>query len=110
MDDKRESDTPNTESPPSGAKRTLKEVYRETLAASYESDILKKLFASTIIPLVLLEVSTAGSNFVDSLVVNQLMGTQDLAVQGLASPYFSVVGIVGGLLITGMQTLSAKAF
>ena len=38
------------------------------------------------------------------------MGTQDLAVQGLASPYFSVVGIVGGLLVTGMQTLSAKAY
>lgn len=65
---------------------------------------------STIIPLILLEVSTAGSNFVDGLVVCQFFGTQDLAVQGLASPHFSIMGIVGGLLVTGMQNLCAKAY
>ena len=90
--------------------RTLKERRRETLAASYESDILKALFVSTIVPLVLLEVSTAGSSFVDGLVVSQFLGAQALAVQGLASPYYSITGIVGGLLVTGMQTLSGKAY
>ena len=52
MDEKREPNAPNTESSAPGAKRTLKEVYRDTLAISYESDILKALFVSTIIPLV----------------------------------------------------------
>ena len=78
--------------------------------ASYESEILKALFISTIIPLILLEVSTAGSGFVDGLAVSQFLGTRDMAVQGLASPYFSITGIVAGLLVTGMQTLSAKAY
>lgn len=100
----------NTESPAPESGHTLKDIRRDTIAASYESDILKKLFVSTIIPLVLLEVSTAGSNFIDGLVVSQFLGTQALAVQGLASPYFSLAGIVGGLLATGMQTLSAKAY
>ena len=85
----------SVEGPASDSGRNIKEVREETISASYQSDILKALFVSTIIPLVLLEVSTVGSNFIDSLVVSQLMGTQDLAVQGLASPYFSVVGIVG---------------
>lgn len=76
----------------------------------YESDILKSLFVSTIIPLVLLEVSTSGSDFVDGLAVSQFLGPHDLAVQGLGSPYYSITGIVAGLLVTGMQTLSAKAY
>ena len=76
----------------------------------YESDILKALFVSTIIPLVLLEISTAGSGFVDGLAVSQFLGTKDMAVAGLASPYYSITGIVAGLLVTGMQTLSAKAY
>ena len=92
------------------AKRPLKSARGDTHAASYESDILKALFVSTIIPLVLIEVSLTGSAFIDGLVVSQFLGTQDLAVHGLASPYFSVAGIVGGLLVTGMQTLSARAY
>ncbi len=100
----------DSESPAPESRRTLKEIRRDTIAASYESDILKTLFVSTIIPLVLLEVSTAGSNFIDGLVVSQFFGTQELAVQGLASPYFSLAGLIGGLLVTGMQTLSAKAY
>lgn len=76
----------------------------------YESNILKELFVSTIIPLVLLEISTAGSGFVDGLAVSQFLGTKDMAVSGLASPYYSITGIVAGLLVTGMQTLSAKAY
>ena len=100
----------STEGLAPGPNSSLKDVRRDTIAASYESNILKALFVSTIIPLVLLEVSTAGSDFIDGLVVSQLLGTRDLAVQGLGSPYYSVTGIVAGLLVTGMQTLSAKAY
>lgn len=78
--------------------------------AAYESDILKGLFLATIAPFVLLEVSTAGSGFVDALIVSQYLGANDLAVQGLANPYFSVTGVIGGLLVTGMQTLCTKAY
>ena len=77
---------------------------------AYESDILKALFIATITPFVLLEVSTTGSGFVDALIVSQFLGANDLAVQGLANPYFSVTGVIGGLLVTGMQTLCTKAY
>ena len=100
----------NTESPAPNTGRKLKDIRRDIIDESYQSDILKALFVSTIIPLVLLEISTAGSNFIDGLFVSQFMGNQALAVQGLASPYFSLAGIIGGLLVTGMQTLSAKAY
>ena len=69
---------------------------------AYESDILKALFIATITPFVLLEISTAGSGFVDALIVSQFLGANDLAVQGLANPYFSVTGVIGGLLVAGM--------
>lgn len=104
------STTNGTEHPAPVSNRKLKDIRRDTIAASYESDILKDLFVSSIVPLVLLELSTAGSNFIDGLVVSQFMGTQALAVQGLASPYFSLAGIVSGLLVTGMQALSARAY
>ena len=79
-------------------------------SSEYESKILRNLFVNTIIPLVLLEVSTAGTGFVDSLAVSQFLGSKEMAVAGLASPYFSITGVVAGLLVTGMQTLSAKAY
>lgn len=76
----------------------------------YESAILKQLFLTTIGPLILLEVSTAGSDFINSLVISQFFGPIELAVQGLAGPYFSIIGVVSGLLVTGMQTLCSKAY
>ena len=79
-------------------------------SSSYESSILKALFINTVIPFVLLDISSAGSGFVDGLAVSQFLGTKDMAVQGLASPYYSITGIIAGLLVTGMQTLSAKAY
>lgn len=82
----------------------------DRIDASYQSDILKALFVSTIIPLILLEVSTAGAGFVDGLAIGQFLGTQELAISGLAYPYFSITGILAGLLVTGMQTLCAKAY
>ena len=82
----------------------------DRIDASYQSDILKALFVSTIIPLILLEVSTAGAGFVDGLAISQFLGTQELAISGLAYPYFSITGILAGLLVTGMQTLCAKAY
>lgn len=106
-DGKNDSDT---EGSMPESRRKLKDVYRETMAASYESDILKSLFVSTFVPLILLEISTVGSGFIDGLVVSQFLGTKDLASQGLASPYFAIAGIVGGLLVTGMQTLATKAY
>ena len=102
-----ESDLGTTEP---AARLTLKERHDRTIAASYESGILKALFVSTFVPLILLEVSAVGSGFIDGLVVSQFFGTQDLAAQGLASPYFSIAGIIGGLLVTGMQNLSANAY
>lgn len=107
QDGKNDSDT---EGSMPESRRKLKDVYRETMAASYESDILKSLFVSTFVPLILLEISTVGSGFIDGLVVSQFLGTKDLASQGLASPYFAIAGIVGGLLVTGMQTLATKAY
>lgn len=52
------STTNGTEHPAPVSNRKLKDIRRDTIAASYESDILKELFVSSIVPLVLLELST----------------------------------------------------
>ena len=110
MNRQSEKDRSRSNDPAPDSRRKIKDIRRETIAASYESDILKSLFVASFVPLILLEISTVGSGFVDGLVVSQFLGTQDLAAQGLASPYFAIAGIVGGLLVTGMQTLAAQAY
>ena len=75
-----------------------------------ESKILKSLFLSSLGPFILQEISTAGAGFIDALVVSRFLSSEDLAVQGLGSPYYSVMGVVSGMIVIGMQTMCARAY
>ena len=75
-----------------------------------ESIIIKALFLSSMGPFIMQEISTAGSGFVDALVVSRFLSSADLAVQGLGSPYFSIMGVISGMIVVGMQTMCAKAY
>lgn len=69
------------------------------------SKILTDLFWNVIVSMILVELANAGCGFVDGVIISRFLGDTAMAAQGVAHPYFSVLGIVSGMLATGMQTL-----
>lgn len=67
--------------------------------------ILNHVFWNVIISMILVEFSNVGCGFVDGVIISRFLGTTAMAAQGMAYPYFSLLGIVSGMLATGMQTL-----
>lgn len=69
------------------------------------SKILTDLFWNVIVSMILVELANVGCGFVDGVIISRFLGDTAMAAQGVAYPYFSVLGIVSGMLVTGMQTL-----
>lgn len=46
-----------------------------------------------------------GCGFVDGVIISRFLGSNAMAAQGIAYPYFSMMGIISGMLATGMQSL-----
>ena len=69
------------------------------------SSILSHLFANIIFSMILVELANVGCGFVDGVIISRFLGTTAIAAQGIAYPYFSFLGIISGMLATGMQSL-----
>lgn len=69
------------------------------------SRILTDLFWNVIISMILVELANVGCGFVDGVIISRFLGDTAMAALGVAYPYFSVLGIISGMLATGMQTL-----
>lgn len=72
---------------------------------SKNSKILTKLFKNIIISMVLVEFANEGCGFVDGVMVSRFLGADAIAAQGIAYPYFSMLGVFSGMLVTGMQSI-----
>lgn len=70
-----------------------------------KSRILSNLFRNVIISMVLVELANVGCGFVDGVIISRFLGSNAMAAQGIVYPYFSMIGIVSGMLATGMQSL-----
>ncbi|MDD7219684.1 MAG: MATE family efflux transporter [Clostridia bacterium] len=70
-----------------------------------KSKILTNLFKNIIISMILVEFANEGCGFVDGIMVSRFLGADAIAAQGIAYPYFSLLGIFSGMLVTGMQSL-----
>lgn len=51
-----------------------------------------------------IEFSQVGSAFIDGLIISRFLGPDEMAAEGIAYPIFSIIGVVSGLIATGMQT------
>ncbi len=74
-----------------------------------DSVILGRLFKSTFITMMLVELTNTVSCVVDGLVTSRFLGAEQMAAYGIAAPYFSIAAIVSGILMVGGQTLCAKS-
>lgn len=72
---------------------------------SEKGKILTHLFWNVIISMILVELANVGCGFVDGVIISRFLGANAMAAQGVAHPYFSVLGIISGMLATGLQTL-----
>lgn len=70
--------------------------------------LVDQSFLSLFITFSLIELTNIGSGIIDGLVVSNFFDPDSLAAVGIASPMFSISGIISGLFATGMQTMCAQ--
>ncbi len=70
--------------------------------------IIDQGFFTLFLTFSLIELANIGAGIIDGLIVGNFYTSDSLAAVGIASPMFSISGIVSGLLATGMQTKAAQ--
>lgn len=61
------------------------------------------MFRSIFITSAIIEFSNVGSAFIDGLIISRFLGAEAIAGEGIAHPFFSIVGVISGLIAVGMQ-------
>ena len=65
--------------------------------------ILNRMIMNTFITVAVIEFSQVGAGFIDGVIVSRFFGADEIAAVGIALPFFSLVGVFGGILAVGMQ-------
>lgn len=73
------------------------------------SSIMQKQFLSSVIVLSMVELANSISGVVDGLITGRLLGSVEMAAYGIASPYYSITGVIGGMLMVSCQTMCARS-
>lgn len=71
--------------------------------------ITDKMFLSLFMTGTIIEFSQVGAGFIDGLAISRFMGPLEMAAEGIASPIFSIMGIISGLLAVGMQVRCSQS-
>ncbi|MCR5793902.1 MAG: hypothetical protein K6G61_00970 [Solobacterium sp.] len=66
--------------------------------------VLDQAFFSIFITFSLIELTNVAAGLIDGLIVSNFLNAEAMAAAGIAHPIFSISGIFGGMLATGMQT------
>ena len=70
--------------------------------------VLDQSFLAMFFTFSLIELANVGAGLIDGLIVSNFLDHEAMAAAGIAHPIFSIAGIFGGLLGTGMQTLCSR--
>ncbi len=70
--------------------------------------LVDQTFFSLFITFSLIELTNVGAGLIDGLVVSNFLSADSMAAAGIAHPIFSISGIFGGMLATGMQTMCTR--
>lgn len=71
--------------------------------------VIHKVFINSLGVFMAVEIANSLSKTIDGMITGHFLGTLELAASGLASPYFSIVGILSGILSVGMQSVCSKS-
>ncbi len=70
--------------------------------------ILSKMFFSAFLTTTVIEFTAVGAGLIDGLITTRMLGTVAMAAEGIVYPYYSIVGIISGLLAGGMQIIAGN--
>ncbi len=70
--------------------------------------VVDNMFASLAFAGMIIEFSQVGSGFIDGLIISRFLGSEMMAAEGIAYPIFSIVGVISGLIATGMQVTCSQ--
>lgn len=70
-----------------------------------DTTVISMMFWSAFITSAIIEFAAVGSGLIDGLVISKMLGPASMAAEGIAHPYFSISGVISGMLMVGMQTL-----
>jgi len=72
------------------------------------SAILKRMFLMAFYTTAIIEISQVGSSLIDGMITSRFLGTTEMAALGLATPYYSIAGVISGCISVGMQSMLTK--
>lgn len=67
--------------------------------------IVASMFLEAFITSSIIELAAVGSGLIDGVITSKMLGNFCMAAEGVAHPFFSIAGVVSGLLAVGMQTM-----
>lgn len=67
--------------------------------------VISMMFWSAFITSAIIEFAAVGSGLIDGLVISKMLGPDSMAAEGIVHPYFSIAGVISGMLMVGMQTM-----
>ena len=70
--------------------------------------VVDGMFRSLFITGAVIEFSQVGTAFIDGLIISRYLGADAMAGQGIALPIYSIVGVISGLIATGMQVTCSQ--
>lgn len=71
--------------------------------------IIRKLFQTTMITMMIAELSGALSSVIDGLITGFSLGQIELAALGVCLPYYSILSIISGILMIGCSAMCTSA-
>ncbi len=74
-----------------------------------EESITRKLFQSTMLTMLMAELSGAVTAIIDGVITGRFLGSTALAAFGIGTPYFSIASIVSGVLMVGCTSMCTRA-
>lgn len=70
--------------------------------------VVDNMFLSLLITGAIIEFSQVGAAFIDGIVISRFLGPEAMAANGIAHPIYSIVGVISGLIATGMQVTCSQ--
>lgn len=67
--------------------------------------IVYSMFFEAFLTNSIIEISAVGSGLIDGIIISKMLGSFSMAAEGIAHPFYSIAGVVSGLLAVGMQTI-----
>lgn len=74
-----------------------------------DDSITRKLFQSTMLTMLMAELSGAVTAIIDGAITGRFLGSTALAAFGIGTPYFSIASIVSGILMVGSTAMCTRA-